>query len=193
MGGSRILDATGVVTVADFDDWEVMIRVKGYVIIPLIERGGACIMVNVGSEEEPEEVVGCLIKFPDLDSQFDHNTGNYQALVDSDNSIVHVFFKHAIRSVIPIGTVMYLNIEVIQDQRFSRAARNGKYLLTRLNVPNIDVPVQGKVYVTAAYRTNGPRSRALASSSVTFEVNPWDLTPEHLFSDSMDKVVTLLD
>lgn len=192
-GGSQIDDATGTITTADFTDWEEVMRVKRYVMLPLIERGGACIMVNIGTDEAPEETIGCLIKYPELGSQFDHNTGNYQALVTSDNSVVQVFFKHVIQSIIPVGSVLYLRMEVIEDHRASRTARAGKYLFTRLNVPNIDVPVQGKLYVTASYRRHGPRSRALAASCITFEVNPWDVIPEHLFKDSLDSVVKLLD
>lgn len=186
-------DGSGQITHADFTNWEEHMMKMGYVMLPLIERGGACIMVNVGTETEPQETIGSLLKYPEIGSQFDHNTGNYQALVDSDNNVVQVFFKHVVQSVIPVGTILYLKMEVIQDHRFSRAARAGKFLFTRLNVPNIDTPVQGKVYVTASYRRNGPRSRALATACVTFEVNPWDLIPEHLFKDPPSTVVQMLD
>lgn len=193
MGGARIEESEGSIARVDFPEWEEYMCKQGYVMVPLIERGGACILVNIGTEEEPQEAIGCLIKYPETGAQFDHHTGNYQALVSAEQLVVQVYFKHVIPSLIPIGTVLYLNMEVIQDHRFSRAARTGKYLFTRLNVPIVDTPVQGKLYVTASYRRNGPRSRALATACVTFEVNPWDVTPEHLFKESQSTVVRLLD
>lgn len=193
VGTSQDDGGDGTVASVDFPGWEEAMREKGYVMLPLIERGGACIMVNIGTDEAPEETIGCLVKHPELNSQFDHNTGNYQALVTSDNDVVQVFFKHVIQSIIPVGTVLYLNLDVIQDHRTSRASRAAKYLFTRLNVPNVDVPVQGKIYVTASYRRHGPRSRGLAASCITFEVNPWDVKTEHLFKESPDTVVQMLD
>lgn len=181
----------GETTHQDFYEWEEYIASKGYVLMPMVERGGACIIVDIGGGEG--EMLGCLIKYPDLDTQLNFVTGKYQALVKEDNSIAQVFFKDVMDCIVPVGTVMYLDMGVIQDERFAHPLRKGKYLHTRLNVPNIMEPEQGKVYVTGMYKRNKTRTQLASSSSVTFAVNPWDITPQALFKGDTESIVKYLD
>lgn len=183
------------VHVCDFFNWDSYILEKGYVLTPLVERGGACILVDIGGkgDQPKDEVVGCLIKYPDTGSQYNAETGDYQALVREDNSIMQVFFKDVMRSLIPVGRVMYLRMEVIQDAKTGHPSRTGKFLFTRLNVPNVSEPVQGKIYVTGIYKTKRTRSQAASESCITFAVNPWDLILDELFKGEQNRIVQHLE
>ncbi len=183
----------GSVHILTFFDWEEYISANGYVLPPLIERGGACILVDIGTPEEPNQVVGCLLKDPETGSQLDPESGTYRALVKPDNSMAQVFFKDVLTSLIGVGTIMYLQMEVIEDERFNHASRQGKYLFTRLNVPNVSDPVQGKIYVTGVCRKNRTRTQVASVSSVTFPVNPWDVIPKHMFKGDPSAIVKNLD
>lgn len=174
-------------------EWDDCMQEHGYVILPLVERGGACVTVDIGTEEEPNEVVGCLLRNPETQSQWDPESGNYQVLVREDNSVAEVFFVDVLKTLIPIGTVMYLRTDVIQDERFVRIPRGGKYLYTRLNVPNVSNPVQGKIYVTGVYRRKKSRTQTASTTSVTFPVNPWDVIPKNLFKGDRSSVIRHLD
>ena len=185
---------SGEIAGQDFYDWEDYISSQGYVLMPLVERGGACVVVAIEEEDgKIEKKLGVLIPFPELNSQWNHNDGNYQALVREDNSIVKVFFKDLMDCIVAVGTVLYLDMKVIQDERFNHPGRRGKFLQTRLNVPNEIIPQPGKIYVTGLYRRNKTRTQAASSSSVTFAVNPWDVIPKNLFEGDQESVVKFLD
>ena len=177
----------------DFDDWEDHIASQKYVLMPLIDRGGACVIVDIGTEENPNPTLGCLIKFPDLGTQLNHTNCHYQALVKEDNSIVRIYFMDIIDSLVAIGTVLYLNAEVIQDDRFNHQSRRGKWLHTRLNIPNVHDPIQGKLYVTGIYRRHRTRTQVALTSSVTFAVNPWDLIAKDQFTGPAENIMKYLD
>lgn len=183
----------GSVKIATYYEWDDFLETNGYVILPLIERGGACVIVDIGTNEEPNEVVGCLLQNPETQSQWDTESGNYQVLVKEDNSMASIFFVEVLTTLIPIGTVMYLKTDVIQDERFSRIPRGDKYLYTRLNVPNVCDPTQGKIYVTGVYRRKKSRTQIASVTSVTFPVNPWDVIPKSLFKGDQSSIIRHLD
>ena len=186
---------TESIHVCNHFDWDEYIQTKEYVLAPLVERGGACVLVDIGDggDNPKEEVIGCLIKDPDTGTQFNAETGDYQALVKEDNSIMPIFFKDVMNSLIPVGTIMYLRMEVIQDDKTGHPSRNGKFLHTRLNAPNVSDPVQGKVYVTGTYKIKRTRTQAASESCVTFAVNPWDVILQQLFKGDHDSIVKHLD
>lgn len=183
----------GVAQTKTFFDWEEHLNAEGYVLSPLIDRGGACVMVDIGTADKPNEVVGCMLQDPQTGTQFSQDDGTYQVLVKSDNSAAQIFFKDALRSLLAVGTVMYLRMEVIQDARFKITSQANKWLYTRLNVPNVAEPVQGKIYVTAVCRKNRTRLQNASVTGVTFAVNPWDLVPKHLFKGGLDNIAKHLE
>jgi hypothetical protein len=184
----------------EFDEWEERLVQREYVLTPMVERGGACLLVDVPAAEPSqdkgtESKLGCLVQYPELESQFNYQTQHYQALVDKDNTVTQVFFMDALRCLLPVGTLMYLRMEVIDDERFNRPEHSqpGKWLLTRLNVPNTASPVQGKVYVSALYKKKRTRGQQGFVTSVTFAVNPWDVVLKQLFAGDEDSIVKHLD
>ncbi len=147
-------------------------------ILPLIERGGTCILLP-GSE-----VLGVLLKYPETGSQFNHTTGCYQALVDASNAVAQVFHTDVLSCLVAVGALMYLRLDSYVP------SRTGKFIAVRINVPNVSEPVQGKIYVSALRRNLPGRNGAASTSrgSVTLEVNPWDLTPEGLWAGDRNAV-----
>jgi hypothetical protein len=166
------------------DEWEEHMAERGYVLTPLIQRGGACVRLNIGTDDKPEQALGCLVRHPETDTQFHHPTMHYQALVAKDNSLAYVFFTDALRGLVPVGTVMYLRMGVIDDERFILPPdREDRFLLTRLNVPCVEEPEVGKLYVTALHKRFRPRGQADPPVAETFPVNPWDVILKDWFPE----------
>ncbi len=153
----------------DYECWEDSLKDMGYVIMPLIERGGACILLA----DPLKDKIGLLLKYPGTGSQFEPHTGCCQALTDSDNTVAKVFFKDVLKSIIPVGTEMWLNMGAIQGRGGSTSSPGRLHV--RLSVPQMAVPTQGKVYVVAAYKPPGSRHPNSPAESMVLEVNPWDL------------------
>jgi hypothetical protein len=177
----------------EYDEWEDRLLQAGAVLTPMVERAGACLLVDMG--EGASSKLGCLVQYPEHESQFNHQTQHYQAVVDAANTVTQVFFTDALRCLLPVGTLMYLKMDVIDDERFNQPARSsaGKWLLTRLNVPNTATPAQGKIYVSALYKKKRSRGQNGFVVSVTFPVNPWDVELKQLFSGPEDSIVKHLD
>jgi hypothetical protein len=93
--------------------------------------------------------------------------------------VTEIFFYKVLRhALVPVGEVLYLEMSVIEDDRFrAQGGTSGtKVLYTRLSVPNVRVPEEGKLYVAALYQPiNNRGRRENYSSSITFAVNPWDV------------------
>lgn len=173
--------------------WELHMGANRYVLMPLIQRKGACILVDLGTEEAPQKVLACLISYPELRTMLNFETNCYQGLVNAENMVVQVRSTEALQSLVKVGTAMYLNAEVIQDERFGHASRKGMYLETRLNVPTMNIPAEGKLYVTGIYKRSRTRTRVASVSAVTFAVNPWDVVMQEHFTGEPDSIMKHLE
>jgi len=162
----------GEVTNQSYDEWEPFLKTSDLVIMPLIERPGACILLRLTEDQSP--VIGVLVKYPEINSQFSPTTGCYQALIDGENTVAQVYHMDVLSFLIPVGAILYLKLDSYTP------TKKGRFIAVRLNVPNVSVPVQGKVYVSALRRGLSERSGMGSQSrgSITLEVNPWDLIPE---------------
>jgi hypothetical protein len=175
-----------------FFDWELYMKTKGYVMMPLIRRGGACVLVNIGTLDAPNEVLGCLISNPETNHLFDHATHSYNALVQADNISTRVTAFEALEAMVKIGTPLYLNAEVIPDADKDKQNRKGKFLRTRLNVPNLE-SIEGKLYVSAVYHKKRSAKQQETTYPVTFAVNPWDLMIEDKYDGPPENILDELD
>jgi len=161
------------------DNWEVHLKELGYVITPMIWRKGACVLVPLS---DTESVLGCLVSYPEFDSQFNPGACRYQALLDAQNTVCQVFFLDALKWLVPVGEILYLNMDVLDDPAFRAQGGNGKLLYTRLNVPPMSNPEEGKLYVTCLIKKPRTRMVQASVSAVTFSVNPWDVQPSSLYT-----------
>jgi hypothetical protein len=181
------LSDADVVVGLDFDKWEDYIQEHKILITPLITRLGAAAMVK-GAEKD---VVGCLIPQKDSKSLLDHTTMTYKALINADLEFVNVYFEDILRSrLIAIGEIMYLKMEVLDDQNFREQGAGGKLLYTRLTVPNVRCPEPGKLYVNCLRKPRGYRNGGLSlETMLTLLVNPWDVQLASAYEGSQDNIV----
>lgn len=164
----------------DFSSWEESLRAKGIVITPLIERAGAAVAIVETDPETKAEttVLGCLVPPSENEGRLlDPTDLTYHALLDSDRRTARVFFTEILaESLLPVGEILYLNMEVLEDARFREMGRNGKVLFTRLDIPHVRVPEIGKLYVTCLLQPRGSNRRsARSASAISLAVNPWDV------------------
>lgn len=165
-------DLSNVIYVKSHETWEAFIREKGFVITPMIWRKGACVLIPL---DETQSVLGCLVSYPDFHSQFNPGECKYQALMDAENTVSQLFFLDALKWLVPVGEILYLDMEVIEEEAYRRQGGGGKLLYTRLNVPPSSEPEEGKLYVTAMLKKPRTRTVQASVSAVTFMVNPWDV------------------
>ena len=129
----------------DFMEWDGYLQDKEMVLTPMISRGGACVKVTV----EGEEYLGCLIKTNEGSNLlFDPETCCYRASLKESGMVAHLFFLDTLESLVPVGEILYLNLETTSIEKIRM---QGKYLYTRLNVPHVRNPEDGKLYVSVLY------------------------------------------
>jgi hypothetical protein len=164
----------------EYCDWEERIRADGIVITPLIQRAGAAVVLvekdaDTGAESRQ---IGCLVPPPENEGQLlDASDCTYHALLTAELDVAKLFFLDVLKEhLLPIGEVLYLNMEVLQEEQFRSQGRGGKVLYTRLNVPNMRVPEPGKLYVTCLHQPRASHGRSNRSkTAITLAVNPWDV------------------
>lgn len=180
----------------DFDDWDEYLRRENMVVTPLITRGGACVMLELGGDDSQpnKKTLGCLIKYEEFNSLFNPNTCCYQALVTKEMDVAQIFFLDMfVNSMVPIGEVMYLKINVLPDEGFRAQGAGGRLLYTRLAPPNVREPEEGKLYVTGLYQPLNRRgSVEVSASPITFAVNPWDIQMASEYTGDPSKILKRL-
>lgn len=164
----------------DFSTWEETLRAKGIVITPLIERAGAAVAIV---ETHPETqtkttTIACLVPPAENDGRLlDVCDLTYHALLSADMLTARVFFVDILTdSLLPVGEILYLNMQVLDDAKFREMGRAGKLLYTRLDIPHVRVPEVGKLYVTCLHQPRGSSRRSSkGATAITLAVNPWDV------------------
>lgn len=186
-------DQSELVTL-DFMDWEGVIREKGIVITPLIERAGAAVVIVETNPETNEETrqIGCLVPPQENEGRLlDPGDLTYHALLTADMRTARVFFMDILSDcLLPVGEVLYLDMAVLEDARFREMGRGGKVLYTRLDIPHVRVPELGKLYVTCLHQPRGTNRRtARSATAITLAVNPWDVQLASEYSGDPANVV----
>lgn len=154
-------------------EWEEAIRGKGMIITPLIQRYGAAVRTSTDQDAK----IGCLIPPENSPHFLDSEGCFYRALISEDLDVVELFFMDVLTSLlIPVGEVLYLNMQVLEDERYRAQGAGGKVLYTRLNVPHVRRPEVGKLYVTCLHQPRSAKGRSTRSATaITLAVNPWDV------------------
>jgi hypothetical protein len=178
----------------DFMAWEEAIRGRGIVITPLLDRAGVAV-VFVEVDDETEEVtrhIGCLVPPQDNEGRLlDPADCTYHALLDEDMRTARIFFLEVLReSLLPVGEVLYLDMQVLEEPRFRDQGRGGKLLYTRLDIPHVRFPEVGKLYVTCLHQPRGSHDRSMRGAvAITLAVNPWDVQQAATFTGDPASVV----
>ena len=158
-----------------FMDWEETIRSRGVVITPLIRRGGAAVVVDMPGTGQ---LLGVLVPArPGMSALLDADACGYRALVTQELDVAELFFMDVLRDgLVPLGEILYLDMQVLEDERFRAQGAGGKVLYTRLNVPHVRVPETGKLYVTCLHQPRTTRGKSTKSATaITLAVNPWNV------------------
>ena len=162
----------------EYATWNTELNRMGFLIAPLISRSGACCLIR--------GQIGCIIKNNGAEFNFDHRIEKlvYNVLVGA-NEVAEVSFEETLSSLLPIGTVLYVVMNVLGSARLISAHRaaihRGRLLKVRLDVPDVQFPVDGKVFVT--YTETACSGNTTCN---TVQVNPWDLHLESsVSSDSL--------
>ena len=95
----------------------------------------------------------------------------YKVLISSDLTTMDVCFLDVLQGLVPVGEVMYMDMGVLPDN----LKKPGSLLKTRLTVPNVRFPEEGKLYVTCYYKPRRVRHDQNDDTVMIFAVNPWDL------------------
>jgi hypothetical protein len=163
-----------------FTDWEEKIREMGMVITPLIRRAGAAVVVTTVDPETQVEsqAIGCLIPTPESgEDLLDVSDCTYNALMTAEMDVAKLFFLDVLKeSLLPVGEVLYLDMKVLEEEKYQALGRQGKLLFVRLNVPHVRNPEQGKLYVTCLHQPRTSHGRSVrGTTAITLAVNPWDV------------------
>jgi hypothetical protein len=122
--------------------------------------------------------IACLVPPAENDGRLlDVCDLTYHALLSADMLTARVFFVDILTdSLLPVGEILYLNMQVLEDAKFREMGRAGKLLYTRLDIPHVRVPEVGKLYVTCLHQPRGSNRRmSRSASAITLAVNPWDV------------------
>lgn len=156
------------------DDWHQALRDLDLLIVPMIWRQGAC--VKRGNDK-----IGCIV--PQEGEQQQNNFGSelcsYNVVVEKNAAPRRMHFTKVIERLIPVGTQVLVDLRSEEVKtlglNIGRQDRDKHYLLARINVPIVETPVPGKVYVSCLQKPIFARSDVNDSSSVTLAVAPWDI------------------
>ena len=162
--------------------WEEDIRDRNMVLTPLITRAGAAVSLQFQGEQR----IGCLIPLEGKQTLLHADTCSYQALVTKELDVAEILFLDVLNTaLIPLGEILYLDMSVLEDERFRSQGAGGKVLFTRLNVPHVRAPQVGKLYVTCLHQPRTSRGKSTRSAtSMTLAVNPWDVQLASLYTGS---------
>lgn len=192
-----VISAQEVVEITEFDDnepcegsavrytdWCNFVREKSYVLTPMIWRGGACVRISTDSGAIP----GCIIPFEGSPTQFNHEKCQYKILLESDLSTVDVFFLDVLSSLVPVGELMHLKMDVLPHPH----TKADKWVSCRLSVPNMRFPQPGKLYVSCVHKPRRVGNDSASADVMIFCVNPWDLRLASQFEGDPKEIVQKL-
>jgi len=149
--------------------WQRQLFSMGYIMLPMIHRGGACVTV---ADEDLGERIGVLVPPPDkenADGNFHIKKRGYCVSVTNSRARNHIYLSpfQVFDSLIPIGKEVYLKMESDCATQFKNKVgiRNGDSNLHRFAIrmimcsPNVFEPEVGMAYVT--YLFHGDQSSAV--------------------------------
>ena len=159
--------------------WQEEMSSKGFIMLPMIWRCGACVSVT---SESGDIVLGCLVPPEDMqdadgydavfDGNFSLNEMGYRALVRMGET-VKVPLLTTLQTLLPIGQKLYLRMESQSAGPILRRTclpAGETALKVHLFTPGAN-PVAGKVCVACKLR----KINSKVGSAVVLVVDPWEL------------------
>lgn len=162
-------------------DWQEEMRAKGFIMLPMIWRSGACVAMNEGD-------IGCLVP-PDEHEDISHD-GNFCINGFEYRALIRYGLKEklpvmrVLETLLAIGDRLYLKMESNSASSVRRRLPvdihandlAGNVLQVHLSAPNVLTPEPGKVFVVSLVRKmNGGVQSVKGSASEVLVVDPWEL------------------
>ena len=164
----------------DFEDWHDGLRKRELLITPMIWRLGACVENKVaGGGRE----AACIVPSPEATGTpaplFCPDECSYWILSREGVPPRKLNFLKILERLIPVGEMVYVKlrapgVEALGLQTL-RTERSREYLAGRLNVPTVEDPVPGKLYVTCMQKPVLARSDASDMACITLVLDPWEV------------------
>ena len=167
----------------DYSTWHLKLREKGFLVMPMIWRSGACIKTLHG--DPPMVTLGCLVPFEAFNSNYNHERFVYRASIGPEGEALELSFRDTIEALVRPGEDLFLDLDEYQALRSfvpsHRASR--RYLLVRLSVPRELKPEPGKLSLVFTRKSILATTEASNMSSGYVLAYPWHLSTEVDASD----------
>lgn len=165
----------------EFDEWQEALRSRGLLVTPMIWRQGACVENKTASGRRE---IACIVPPPPSENgpapetNFSYSDCSYSILYRRDTPPRKLHFFKTLRRLIEVGTEVFVLLKsptvAALGLQIARTDRSREYLSGRLNVPTVEAPEPGKIYVTCMQKPILARSDASDVSCVTLVLDPWD-------------------
>lgn len=169
----------------DYEEWHARLRGLDLIVTPMIWRQGACVenrLASGGRElacivppppEVQAEVVGAA------PTNFSPGRFSYYILAREGVPARELHFYKVLKRLVEVGREVYVKLRAERVEQMNlqlaRIDRAKDYLCGRLNVPTVEQPEPGKVFVTCLQRPVFARSDASDIACVTLVLNPWEV------------------
>jgi len=168
-----------------YEEWHKGLRHNGLIVTPMIWRQGACVenrlssggrelAVIVPPPQEEQALTGAA-----LPSNFSPDDCSYWILAREGVPPRKLHFHKVMRRLVEVGREVFVRlgspVVMALGLQLMRSDRSKEFLHGRLNVPTVEHPEPGKIFVTCLQRPLFARSDASDIVCVTLELNPWDV------------------
>jgi len=168
----------------DYEEWHEQLRRNDLIVTPMIWRHGACVenrLSNGGRE------LACVVPPPQEEAA--NSLGPPTNFVPGDCSYFilarqgvpprKLHFYKVLRRLIEVGREVFVRLTAPGvkrlDLQLARTDRSKEFLSGRLNVPTVEHPEPGKVFVTCLQKPVFARTDASDIACVTLVLDPWDI------------------
>jgi hypothetical protein len=168
----------------DYDEWHEQLRRHDLIITPMIWRQGACVenRLSSGGRElacvvpPPKEEQATSVGNP---TNFLASDCSYYILAREGTPARKLHFYKVLRRLVEVGRELFVRLQSPGVQKLNlplaRIDRSKEFLCGRLNVPTMEHPEPGKVFVTCLQKPVFARTDASDIACVTLALDPWDI------------------
>jgi hypothetical protein len=168
----------------DYEEWHERLRQEELIITPMIWRQGACVENRLSSggrelacivpppEEEQAAAAGTRTNFVPSDC-------SYWILAREGVPPRKLHFYKVLKRLVEVGREVFIKLNAPGVAKLGlqllRTDRSKEYLSARLNVPIVEHPEPGKVFVTCLQQAMFARSDANDIACITLALDPWEV------------------
>lgn len=169
----------------DYEEWHAKLRSLDLIITPMIWRQGACVENRLASGGRE---LACVVPPPPevaaevanaAPSNFSPGDCSYYILSREGVPPRKLHFYKVLRRLVEVGREVFVKLRAPRVAQMglhlARIDRAKDYLCGRLNVPTVEQPEPGKVFVTCLQRPVYARSDASDIACVTLVLDPWEV------------------